>query len=65
MRILFLYPNFRGMNMLPPAIGILSAVLKKAGHEVKLFDTAYYESLAGDNRDPDAFKSDRLMGSFL
>ena len=49
------------MNMLPPAIGILSAVLKKAGHDVSLFDTTYYESLDGDDRDSDASKSDRLM----
>jgi len=60
-KVMFLYPNFRGMNMLPPAIGILSAVLKKAGHDVSLFDTTYYESLDGDDRDSDASKSDRLM----
>ena len=38
-KVLFLYPNHKGNYMLPPAIGILSACLKKAGHEVDLFDT--------------------------
>ena len=28
-RVLFVYPNYFGMNMLPPAIALLSAVVKK------------------------------------
>lgn len=60
-KVMLLYPNFRGMNMLPPAIGLLSAVLKKAGHTVQLHDTTYYESIDGNNFDSDASKADRLM----
>lgn len=56
-----IYPNFRGMNMLPPGVALLSAVLKEAGFEVRLFDTTYYESLDGQSSDSDKSKSDRLM----
>ena len=28
--------------MLPPAIALFSALLKKEGHQVKIFDTTYY-----------------------
>ena len=31
-KVLFLYPNTFGMNMLPPAIALFSAILKKEGH---------------------------------
>lgn len=58
---MLLYPNFRGMNMLPPAIGLLSAVLKDAGHTVRLYDTTYYEEIDGQNFDSDQSKADRLM----
>lgn len=60
-KVLLIYPNLRGMNMLPPAIGLMSAVLKNAGFEVKLFDTTYYESIDGKISDSDASKADRLM----
>lgn len=60
-KVLFVYPNYRGMNMLPPAIGILSAILKNSGHTVKLFDTTYYENIDGDKSDSDSSKVDRLM----
>jgi len=42
MRVLFVYPNVRGLYMLPPAVAILSAVLKEAGHDCRLFDTTYW-----------------------
>ena len=42
MRVLFVYPNVRGLYMLPPAVAILSAVLKGEGHECRLFDTTYW-----------------------
>ena len=42
LKVLFIYPNYFGMNMLPPAIALLSAVVKKEGHHVQLFDTTYY-----------------------
>ena len=44
-KVLFLYPNTFGMNMLPPAIALFSALLKREGHQVKVFDTTYYEKL--------------------
>ncbi|MBT6963770.1 MAG: hypothetical protein HN993_06750, partial [Lentimicrobiaceae bacterium] len=39
--ILFIYPNTFGMNMLPPAIALFNALLKREGHEVRLFDATY------------------------
>lgn len=39
MKVLLVYPNIHGMNMLPPAIALFSSLLKKAGHKVDLFDT--------------------------
>src|SRR5204863_2810212 len=61
LKVLLIYPNFRGMNMLPPAIGLLSAVLKRSGFTVKLFDTTHYQSLEGVEYDSDGSKSERLM----
>ena len=65
MRVLFLYPNHRGMNMLPPAIGLLSSCLKREGHIVDLFDTTHYDAVKidgeVDTKDSDASKGDRLM----
>ena len=57
-KVLFVYPNSYGMNMLPPAIALLSAVLKKAGHNVELFDTTYYKPDTGT--DSDGTKIERL-----
>lgn len=42
MKVLFVYPNLFGMNMLPPAIGILNACLLQDGHKTALFDTTSY-----------------------
>jgi hypothetical protein len=42
-KVLFLYPNTFGMNMLPPAVALFSALLKKEGHKVDLFDATYYQ----------------------
>jgi radical SAM superfamily enzyme YgiQ (UPF0313 family) len=39
MKILLLYPNLHGMNMLPPSIGLFSTILKTQGHQVELFDS--------------------------
>ncbi len=65
MKILLVYPNHKGMNMLPPAVGLLSACLKRENHTVELFDTTYYDSVdingEKDNTDSDRSKSDRLM----
>ncbi|HCV33732.1 MAG TPA: radical SAM protein [Acidimicrobiaceae bacterium] len=63
-KVLLIYPNYRGMNMLPPAIGLLSACLLESGHEVELFDTTYYASVDEDDgelKDSDGKKSDQLM----
>ncbi len=58
MRVLLLYPNLYGMNMLPPAIGLFTAILQNAGHRVDLFDTTVYEGLA--QVDSDKQKADNL-----
>ena len=58
MKVLLLYPNFYGMNMLPPAIGLFTAILRKHGHSVDLFDTTIYEGLTSVNSDK--MKSDNL-----
>ncbi len=50
-KILFIYPNTYGMNMLPPAIALFSALLKREGHEVDLFDATYYQTDYGVNSD--------------
>ncbi len=58
MRVLLLYPNLYGMNMLPPAMGLFAAILRRDGHRVALFDTTVYEDLAPV--DIDKNKSDNL-----
>tara|TARA_A100001011_G_C14311105_1_gene845653 strand:- start:1822 stop:3495 length:1674 start_codon:yes stop_codon:yes gene_type:complete len=57
-KVLFIYPNTFGMNMLPPAIALFSALLKKNGHEVEIFDTTYYSIDYGI--DSDGSKMERL-----
>ena len=42
-RILFLYPNERGMSTIPPSIAGLSQILKDEGHVTSLFDTTFYK----------------------
>jgi len=42
-RILFLYPNERGMSTIPPSIAQLSQILKNGGHKTSLFDTTFYK----------------------
>ena len=37
-RVLFLYPNERGMSTIPPSIAGLSQILKDEGHVTSLFD---------------------------
>ncbi|MGV8124331.1 MAG: B12-binding domain-containing radical SAM protein [Candidatus Xenobiia bacterium LiM19] len=39
MRVLMLYPNMHGMNMLPSAVGLFISILKSHGHNVDLFDS--------------------------
>ena len=42
-RVLFLYPNERGMSTIPPSIAGLSQTLKDEGHITSLFDTTFYK----------------------
>jgi len=42
MKVLFVYPNLFGMNMLPPAVGILNGILRQEGHTTAVFDTTSY-----------------------
>jgi len=42
-KILFLYPNERGMSTIPPSITSLSQILKNEGHKTALFDTTFYK----------------------
>lgn len=57
-KVLFIYPNTFGMNMLPPAIALLSAILKQHNHKVSLFDATYYSIDYGVNSD--GTKAERL-----
>jgi anaerobic magnesium-protoporphyrin IX monomethyl ester cyclase len=57
MKVLLLYPNTYGMNMIPPALGIFTAILKKAKHQLELFDTTDYVE---DHRNFDMEKSENL-----
>ncbi len=43
MRALFIYPNLRGMNMLPPLVALFLRILKDRGFDVGLFDATYYK----------------------
>jgi len=43
-KVLLVYPNFMMVNLLPTNIGILTAVLRREGHEVDLFDTTFYRT---------------------
>ena len=58
LKVLFIYPNTYGMNMLPPAIAMFSAMLKREGHQVQIFDTTYYSLDYGI--DSDGSKMERL-----
>lgn len=60
MRVLFLYPNMHGMNMLPPAIALLSTLLKQRGHQVDLFDTTNYRIPGEEGFDSDKLKEKHL-----
>jgi radical SAM superfamily enzyme YgiQ (UPF0313 family) len=43
MRVILINPNTFGVNLLPPAIGLFTALLKKSGHKVHLFDTSEWD----------------------
>jgi radical SAM superfamily enzyme YgiQ (UPF0313 family) len=60
MRVLFLYPNLRGMNMLPPSIAMFSTLLKQHGVQVDLFDTTHWRIPGEDDFDSDKAKERNL-----
>lgn len=60
MRVLLVYPNVRGLNMLPPAVASFSALLKDNGHDTLLFDTTYYNPQDDDLIDGESYKEQQL-----
>ncbi len=50
-KVLFVYPNTYGMNMLPPAIALFSSLLKREGHQIEVFDSTYYQTGYGIDSD--------------
>lgn len=60
MRVLLVYPNVRGLNMLPPAVASFSALLKENGHDVRLFDTTYHTPQDDDLIDGESYKEKQL-----
>ncbi|MEA2036091.1 MAG: radical SAM protein [Nanoarchaeota archaeon] len=51
MNVLLIYANGVSEGYLPIGVAMISAVLKKAGHNVKVFDTSFYESDRVTNRE--------------
>lgn len=43
MRVLFVYPNKESAGFKPIGISLLSAILKREGHETALFDTTFFD----------------------
>ena len=60
MKILLIYPNIRGMNMIPSAIAMFSAILKERGHEISFFDSTDYPNPEDDEFDSDKYKEENL-----
>lgn len=60
MKILLVYPNIRGMNMLPPAVALFSSILKQHGHKISLFDSTDYPNPEGDDFNSDKLKEKNL-----
>ena len=65
MKILLVYPNMRGMNMLPPAIALFSAILKQRGHKIDLFDATDYPNPETVEGDSDFNKQPHLTSDFV
>lgn len=42
MKVLFIYPNTSGTGEIPISISSLQSVLKREGHDVKIFDLSMY-----------------------
>ena len=60
-KVLFIYPNTYGMNMLPPAVALFSSMLKKEGHKVEIFDTTYYAINYGIDSDGSKMENLNVM----
>lgn len=60
MKILLVYPTPPGMYTLPPAIGLFTAILRKKGHDVSLFDASMYSS-SSPNFDSEKAKKSELI----
>jgi len=58
-KVLFVYPALFKITGLPVGIASMSAVLRKNGYQVKVFDTAFYDT--SNKQDWDKLRSDRLM----
>ena len=58
-RVLLIYPTFFKITGLPVGIASLSAVLKKSGYQIKVFDTVFYD--LSNKQDWDKLRADRLM----
>ena len=43
MRVLLVWPNKGSFGFKPMGLALLSSILKKNGHEVRLFDTTYID----------------------
>ena len=59
MRVLLIYATLFKKTGLPVGVASLSAVLKKDGHDVKVIDTAFYDSHEGEYAS--MVRSKRLM----
>jgi radical SAM superfamily enzyme YgiQ (UPF0313 family) len=48
-KALFITLNIKDTYILPTAPGLFTALLKEAGHEVRLYDTTHYDELSGSS----------------
>ena len=60
MKVLLIYPNLHGMNMLPSAVALLSSILKSHGHKVDLFDSTNWLIPGEEDFDSDKGKEKNL-----
>ena len=44
-KVLMLYPNLHMSALMPQSIGIFTALLKREGYQLDLFDCTYYEDI--------------------
>jgi radical SAM superfamily enzyme YgiQ (UPF0313 family) len=44
MKVMLVYPNDRMDSLIPVGLSVLSSHLKQAGHDVKLYDTTFYDT---------------------